>query len=125
MNAAASSYLTSVLIYQAPSLLVCLVAFVFALVHMRTAPLPSILTLSGVGILAVTAIVVIVAQTCLISTHESGSAGVASLGRMMMIVGVAGSCGRAMGTALLVAAIFAGRRGRTENRADEGSGPNA
>jgi len=98
------------LAYHVPVLLVYLVALVLALVFMRRAALASTLTLAGVAILAVSSIAVSVIQMLLIHSRHDGGHSVAHLGRMLTVVGVAGSCLHAVGRSLLVAAIFVGRR---------------
>lgn len=98
-------YLMSQLGSQAPAFLVYLIAFVLALVYMRRATMPSILTLVGVGILVVTTIGVAVVQAWLINNRDG-----ASLSSLMGILVVASSCIRAIGLGLLVSAIFVGRR---------------
>jgi hypothetical protein len=119
MGELGTSYLLMQLSYQAPTLLVFSVAFVLALVYMRRASKPSILTLSGVGVLVVAAIGVAVIQASLVDSRQSGDRGDAEFTRLMEIVGIAGSGARAVGLGLLIAAIFVGRRATVKGRADD------
>lgn len=109
MGETGTSYLLSQLGYQAPSLLVYLVAFILALVYMSRASTPCILTLVGVGILVITTLGQAVVQASLMDGRQSGRDTV-DFARLMGIVGLAGSCVRAVGLGFLVAAIFVGRR---------------
>ncbi|MEK0425345.1 MAG: hypothetical protein RJB11_1436 [Planctomycetota bacterium] len=110
MGEAAMSYLLSQLGYQAPMLLVYLVAFVLALVFMRRASTSCILTLIGVGILVSSMIVITGVQASLIDGFRAGGRNTADSNRLMWIIGLAGSVARAVGLMFLVAAIFVGRR---------------
>lgn len=65
MGKVGTSYLLTQLGYQAPALLVYLVAFILALVYKRRASMPCILTLVGVGILVITTLGMAVMQASL------------------------------------------------------------
>jgi hypothetical protein len=123
MGEAGTSYLLSQLGYQAPALLVYLVAFILALVYMRRASMPCVLTLVGVGILVVTMLAVAVVQASLLDSRHADGRDPAEFARLMTIVGIAGSCVRAVGLGLLVAAIFAGRRSVGRGRAEPEGAP--
>lgn len=71
MGKVGTSYLLTQLGYQAPALLVYLVAFVLALIYMRRASMPSILTLVGVGILVVTTLGIAVMQASLFDSRQA------------------------------------------------------
>jgi hypothetical protein len=117
MDEAGTSFLLSQLGYQAPAMVVYLVAFILALVYMRRASTASILTLIGVSILVVAMIGVAGVQAWLIDSRQPNDR---EFARRMGVVGVAGSCVRAIGLGLLVAAVFVGRRAvgsRAEPRA--------
>ena len=120
MGNAAISYLTSQLGYQAPMLLVYLVAFVLALVFMGRASLPSMLTLCGVVVLVITTFAVAAMQAYMIQSRQDGGRGGADYAMMMNVVSIGGSCVRALGLSLLVAAIFVGRRSAIGSRAEIG-----
>ena len=117
MNNNGVAHLISQIGYQAPMLLVYFVAFVLALVFMGRASLPSILTLLGVAVLVLTTFSVTVIQAYLIQFRGGNFA------QMFGIVSIAGSCARALGHSLLVAAIFVGRRNEIGNRVEPGAAP--
>jgi hypothetical protein len=121
MGEAGTSFLLSQLGYQAPALLVYLIAFILALIYMGRASAPSVLTLIGVGVLVVTTIGVAVAQAWLIDSRQAHDRDPAEFGRLMGIVGIAGSCVRAIGLGLLVAAIFVGRHAVVARHAEPGA----
>jgi hypothetical protein len=110
MGQAGVSYLLSQLGFQVPALLVYAIAFVLALVFMGRAQVPSVLTLIGVAILVVATIGGAVLQAWIIDSRQASGLSDGQVGRFMGIVGFIGSCLRAVGLGLLVAAIFAGRR---------------
>ena len=110
MGEAGMSYLLSQLGYQAPMLLVYLVAFFLALVFMRRASTSCILTLIGVGILVSSMIVIAGVQASLVDGIQANKGNMADSNRLMWIIGLAGSVARAVGHLFLVAAIFVGRR---------------
>jgi hypothetical protein len=114
MGKAGTSYLLSQLGYQAPALLVYLVAFILALVYMRRASIPCILTLVGVGILVITTLGMAVMQASLIDSRQVYG------GDSMGIIGLAGSYVRAAGLLFLVAAIFVGRRSQVSGWSEPG-----
>jgi predicted membrane protein len=101
MNNSIVPYMITQLGYQAPGLLVYMVAFVLSLVFMRRALLPSILTLLGIAVLVITTFALMVIQAYLIQNNNP---------RWLTSVGVGGNCIRAIGLSLLVAAIFVGRQ---------------
>jgi hypothetical protein len=122
MGEAGMSFLMSQLGYQAPALLVYLVAFVLALVFMGRAPTPSVLTMIGVGVLVIATVGVAVAQAWLLDNRQANDRDPAEFARLMGVVGMAGSCVRAIGLGLLVAAIFVGRRAVIGSRAEPAYG---
>ena len=115
MGKVGTSHLLSQLGYQAPSLLVYLVAFILALVYMRRSAMPCILTLVGVGILVISTLGVAVMQASLIDSHQVYRRDAAEVSRLMGIIGLDGSCLRAAGLLFLVAAIFVGRRSQVRD----------
>jgi hypothetical protein len=109
MGEAGTSFLLSQLGYQAPALLVYLIAFILAVVHMSRASAPSVLTLIGAVVLVVTTIGVVIVQAWLFDSRQAGDLTPAEFAKIIGVVGIAGSCFRAIGLGLLVAAIFVGR----------------
>lgn len=97
------SFLLSQLNYQGPAMLVYVVAGILALVFMSRAPIPSLLTLVGVGILIFTTVAMIGAQFYVVNNRTP------QLSNMMSVIGIISSCARAVGLGFLVAAIFVGR----------------
>lgn len=105
------NFLLQQLGYQVPTLLVCLAAFVLTLVFVRRAPVPSLLALAGVAVLAFTALGLAVVQAFLIDARGDGLNPETFAWRMRAL-GIGGSIARALGLAFLVAAVFVGRRAR-------------
>jgi hypothetical protein len=120
MGKAGTSYLLSQLGYQAPALLVYLVAFILALVYMRRASIPCILTLVGVGILVITTLGMAVMQASLVDSRQVYGGDSERFARLMGIIGLAGSYVRAAGLLFLVAAIFVGRRSQVSGWSEPG-----
>lgn len=120
MGKAGTSYLLSQLGYQAPALLVYLVAFILALVYMRRASIPCILTLVDVGILVITMLGMAVMQASLVDSRQVYGGDSERFARLMGIIGLAGSYVRAAGLLFLVAAIFVGRRSQVSGWSEPG-----
>ena len=97
-------YFLSQLANQGPVLFVYLVAGYFSIMYLGRARLPSILTLIGVIILLATTFGVTAAQAYLLVNRTD-----ASILQIFNIISLVGSCLRAVGLGLLVAAIFVGR----------------
>jgi len=121
MGKAGTSYLLSQLGYQAPALFVYLVAFILALVYMRRASIPCILTLVGVGILVITTLGMAVMQASLIDSRQVYGGDSERFARLMGSIGLAGSYVRAAGLLFLVAAIFVGRRSQVSGWSEPGA----
>jgi hypothetical protein len=121
MGKAGTSYLLSQLGYQAPSLLVYLVAFILALVYMRRASIPCILTLVDVGILVITMLGMAVMQASLIDSRQVYGGDSERVARLMGSIALAGSYVRAAGLLFLVAAIFVGRRSQVSGWSEPGA----
>lgn len=109
-----TGYWMSQISYQAPTLLVCLVAFVLAVMNMSRAKVPCILALIGACLLVATAIGVAVIQGILIEGRANPGNNAIDTTRLMSIVGIVGSCLRAVSLGFWVAAIFAGRSSDAE-----------
>ena len=103
-GAGALMFFSSQLVSAGPVLSVYIVAGYFAIMYLERARLPSLLTLIGVIILLATFFGQSAANTYLIINRKDGS-----YAQMMAIVTFVGSCLRAVGQSLLVAAIFVGR----------------
>ena len=120
MGKAGTSYLLSQLGFQAPALFVYLVAFILALVYMRRASMPCILTLVGVGILVITTLGMAVTQAYLIESRQVYGGDSERFARLMGSIGLAGSYVRAVGLFLLVVAIFVDRRSQVSDWSESG-----
>jgi hypothetical protein len=99
--------------YQSPTLIVLVVAAIVAFMYLGRAPLPSLLTLAGVAVLVLTTFGFAGLQTLLMQNRTP------SLGSQMQALAIASGCLRAVGTALLVGAIFVGRNERTSRYLEE------
>jgi hypothetical protein len=91
------------------SRLVCAVAFVRALVFMRRAPVPCILTMVGAGIMVAATIGGAVVQALLRESRDLYWSDSADFARIMYRASLAVNCVRSLGLWLLVGAILAGR----------------
>ena len=97
MSEVGTSFLLTQLGYHVPALIVYVLAFILALVYMGRASAPSILTLAGVAVLVVTTIGVAVAQAWLMDSQQTHGRDPAEFGMLMKILGIGGSCARAIG----------------------------
>lgn len=105
------NFLLQQLGYQVPTLVVCLVAFVLALVFVRRAMWPALLTMAGVAVLVFAALGLAVIQAFLWDARADGLDQDKFAWRMRALA-ITGSVARALGLALLVAAVFVGRKPR-------------
>jgi hypothetical protein len=99
------SFFFSQLIYQVPSLLVCIIAIVFGLIHLGRLPLASILTMCGAVAIAGSGLGVALVQAIMV---QSGNVGTIS------IIGALGTLVRTAGLALIVTAVFVDRSRMTK-----------
>ena len=109
MNDAMWSQVTSQILYQLPSLVVYFVAVILAFVYMGRSSLASMLTLVGVGIIVLAIFSGAFAQGYVMQNRFEKAGEANDFHMQMRMVGIVGSCARALGLALLVAAIFVGR----------------
>ena len=120
MGKVGTSYLLTQLGYQAPALLVYLVAFILALVYMRRASMPCILTLVGVGILVITTLGMAVMQASLFDSRQAYGGNSERIAQLSGSIGLAGSYVRAVGLFFLVVAIFVDRRSQVSDWSESG-----
>lgn len=111
MNLTAAAIMLQQLLFQAPMLLVYLVGFVLAMVYLKKARVPAILTMLATGALLLVAVATAAAQSYLIGSQMAAGGSAAQIGRWMAIMGISASVIRAVAMALLVAAVFTGRAG--------------
>jgi hypothetical protein len=105
-----ASFLIQQLPYIAPMVVVYAVGVVLSLVYLRRCPLPATLALIGSALLLVTTIGVPLLQG--FALEGGGRRG--SFGRpdqLLQVIGLGGTLLRTAGYALLLAAVFTGRRG--------------
>lgn len=103
MNDRGIQFLTSQLPYHGPALFVYFVAGVLSLIYMSRMTLPALLTLAGVVTMTIATFLSVGMQAFLLQTQSP------AIGKTMMVVGIVGSCLRAVGLGLVVAAVFVGR----------------
>jgi hypothetical protein len=111
-----TSYIFGQLGYSAPVLFAYLVATFLAIFFMGRAPVPSILTLLGVGVMVFATLGVVVAQAVLLESGQRDVRDPSEFAQLMVATGVAGNCVRALGLGLLIAAVFVGRTTATFTR---------
>ena len=110
-------YLTQQLAYLGPVLVVYLVGMILSLVFIRKHPLASILALAATLILFASAIGVTIAQGYLIRTRIESAWSPIQFSQMQAIVSVIGAALRTLGYALLIAAVFVGRKAKASAEA--------
>lgn len=103
------SYTLTQLGYGVPLLIVYLVAIILSAVFVRKYPLSAMLTLAGAVILFVNLIGLALIQGYLVRTRIESGWSVAQYDQITIVVGSISAIVRALGTALLIGAIFVGR----------------
>lgn len=96
-------FLMSQLPYHGPVLFVYFVAGVVSVIYMGRMAMPAMLTLAGVVTMAIATFLSLGMQAFVLQAQSPNA------GKMMMAVGIVGSCLRAIGLGLVVAAVFVGR----------------
>ena len=107
------SFLIQQLAYASPVIVVYLVGIVLAVIFIKKYPGPAILTLLGAVILLVNALGTAGAQAYLMRLRFDSNWTIAQYAEMMSLVSIIGSIARALGSALLLAAVFVGRKSKT------------
>lgn len=103
MNNSGMSFLMQQLPYQLPLLIVCLGGFAVAAIFLNKHFNAAALTMLGTGLLIFAALAVMLVQFVLIQQGGMNAGG------WMKVVSIGGSLMRAVGTALVIAAVFIGR----------------
>lgn len=106
------SYVLQQLGYGTPLLFVYLIAIILAAVFVRKYPFPAMLTLAGAVILFINVIAIAIAQGYFLRARIESGWSAEQYRQITMIVSAIGALVRAIGTALLVAAIFVGRKAK-------------
>lgn len=106
------SYVLQQLGYGTPLLIVYLVGIILSAVFVRKYPFPAMLTLAGAVILFVNVIAMALIQGYFINARVESGWTIAQYSQITMIVAAIGAVVRAIGSALLIAAIFVGRKGK-------------
>jgi len=112
-NAMNSSFLIQQIAFAGPVLVVYLVGMVLAVIFIKKYPVPAILTLLAMIVLLGTIFGVTFVQTYLIRARLGSGGSMASYSTMTSMVSIIGSIMRALGSGLLLAAVFVGRKGQT------------
>jgi len=107
------------LLGQAPVLLVYLVGMVLALVFWRRCPRPAMLTLIGMALLLVTTLVQSFLFIYLVWARDDFGWSQERLGWMLSANGLMGSVIRAAAFALVLTAVFMGRKERWQTTPNE------
>ena len=102
-------YVLQQLGYSTPLLIVYLVGVVLSAVFVRKYPFPAMLTLAGSAILFVNQIAIVLIQGYLIKARVESGWTPEQYTQLLIIVSVVGNIVRAIGSALLIGAIFVGR----------------
>ena len=105
-------YVLQQLGYGALLLVVYLAGIILSAVFVRKYPLPAMLTLAGCVILLVNVIALALIQGYYIQARVTNNWTAAEYGQLTTVIGTIGAVVRAIGSALLIAAIFVGRRQR-------------
>jgi hypothetical protein len=94
---------------QLPTMLVCLVGLVLALMFFKRIRRPSICTFIGAGLLLLTTIVTTFVQNYLIFFRDEMSLGQGQLSPILMVLAILSNILRAVALALILSAVFMGR----------------
>ena len=103
-------YISQQLAYSGPVLIVYLVGMILSLVLIRKYPTAAILALAATFVLFATSIGLTMTQGYLFSTRLEAARSLSQYNQMQTILLIAGAGLRTLGTALLVAAVFTGRK---------------
>lgn len=112
------SYVLQQLGYATPLLIVYLVGIILSAVFVRKYPLPAMLTLAGAVILFVNVIALALVQGYFIQARVTSGWTLQEYTQVTMVVSAIGGIVRALGSALLIAAIFVGRKNRLASQPD-------
>src|SRR5712692_918006 len=112
-NAMNSSFLIQQIAFAGPVLVVYLVGMVLAVIFIQKYPVPAILTLLATIILLGNIFGVAFAQAYFMRFRLGVFGPVASYSTIFSVVSVIGSVMRAVGSALLLTAVFVGRKSKT------------
>jgi hypothetical protein len=107
------SFLLQQLAYAAPVMVVYLVGLVLAVIFIKKYPGPAILTLLAIIILLGNIFGVAFTQAYFIRARMGLYGPMANYNTMMSVVSIIGSIMRAVGSALLLAAVLIGRTSKT------------
>jgi hypothetical protein len=107
------SLLIQQLAYSGPVIVVYLVGLVLAVIFIKKYPVTAILTLLAIIILLGNIFGIALAQGYFIRARLESGGSMASYSTMMSAVSIIGSIMRALGSALLLAAVFVGRKSQT------------
>jgi hypothetical protein len=105
-------YVLQQLGYGIPLLIVYLVCIVLAAIFVRKHPLASMLALAGAVILLVNVIAIAVIQGYFFQARITNGWTAVEYANITRVIGLIGAVVRALGSALLVAAIFVGRKAK-------------
>ena len=108
-----SSFLIQQLAYAGPLIVVYLVGLVLAAIFIKKYPGPAILTLLATIILLGNIFGVAFAQGYFLRARLGSGGSMVSYSTMMSAVSIIGSIVRAVGSALLLGAVFVGRNSKT------------
>jgi len=108
-----SSFLIQQLAYAGPVIVVYLVAMVLAVIFIRKYRVPALLTLLAAVILLLNILGTAGVQAYLMRFRFESNWTMTQYGRAMGVVAIIGSVIRALGSALLLAAVFVGRKSKT------------
>lgn len=102
-------YVLQQLGYNSPLLIVYLIGVLLSAVFVRKYTFPAMLTLAGSAILFVNQIAITLIQGYLINARGQSSWSPEQYTQLLIVLSVVGNIVRAIGTALLIGAIFVGR----------------
>ncbi len=104
------SFLLTQLMYQAPMLIVSLVGLILAAVNRNRCPTPAMLTILGCGLIFLVGLAQPVVFWVMMQQREEANLDAKQFGQMLSTIGLVWSGLRAIGVALVVIAVFMGRR---------------
>jgi hypothetical protein len=113
MNNPTTSYLFQQLAYSAPQLIVYVLGIILAAIFIRKYPGPALLTLLATIILLVTTLGLALAQGSIMRLRFESGWTITQYSQVMSVLSIVASILRALGLAVLLAAVFFGRQSKT------------
>jgi hypothetical protein len=108
------NFFTQQMLYQTPTLLAALVGVILSLINLKRYRVPAFLALLGSGTVIISSLIVTIAQGYFLSARFSSLAMTSqTYVQLANVIGWIGAFVKGLAIALLIVAIFIGRKGTT------------